>query len=184
MDSIDVNEIRTNYLRELREKVNRAFENRKQETLIPELASTKEAINWAERRHNTISSLPDNFFIDAGEYVEEPNFVSVDNSHDYKHLLTLSLIKLAKEGYFFGDIEKEVEGMLEHEFEHHVSGLGHEGLQIRYAIEFIEDKDADFIGYRPAIVLNGNMTLDVYRDIVGSVSKPSAVDSVLTRDSS
>ena len=182
MDKIqDVSQLRKEFLDNLSERVESAFKNRKQEVLDIETKSTMESRAHAIRQRNRLRNLPDNATINVGSYVQKPNVVTVDNPHDYRDLSRLVLQKLAAEGYFSGDIDQAVDEILEHEFEHHVPGLDQKKLEIKYGIQFFEDSEIGFVGYRPALYLNGMMQLGIYRDIIGSVRNKSVPDKIGTR---
>ena len=177
---LDVTRERQSILRQLGQQVKEAYDHRSKQTVDFSRQHTQEAIDSIKGKKKQFDLLPDNFVIDIGPFKPKPGVVTVDNSHDYPDLIRLALRKLAKEIHFFGDIEQTVAEITQHEFEHHVPGLGQERLEIRYGIEFIEDTKSNFIGYRPAIFLNGRVTLSVYKDIVSSATQPSATDSIIS----
>jgi hypothetical protein len=179
-DKIDVNQLRETQLIKINTDIDRAFKNRRQEKYQPKIKNTSEALAEAKQQRSTLEGLTDEAVVDAGDYIEMPYQASVENSHDYKDLITAALKKLASEGYYNEqDVQKGVEDTLEHEYEHHVPALGNEGLKVRYCVEFIEYKGRNSIGVRPFINLNGTMQIGVCKEVFGASKKPSATDKIM-----
>jgi len=179
-DNIDVKQLREARLKKMEADVNRAFDNRKQENYQPETKSTLENIEEAKQQKGWFEGLTDDAVVEVGEYRERANRASVENPHEYKDLLTFALKKLAQEDHLdHKDIQKGVEDILEHEFEHHTPALDHEGLKVRYCVEFSEDKGKEWMGIRPSIVLSGTMQIGVYKDVIGGAKQQSATDKII-----
>ncbi len=113
---------------------------------------------------------------------EEPNEVSVNNSHDYKDLVQLAAEKLAEHyGYSQVWVSRTVEETLKHEFEHHVPALGQIGLNVKYDINFLQDQNTGIIGFYASVAMTGKTRVGVLRKVFGAVSNKSRSDDVFLR---
>lgn len=91
-----------------------------------------------------------------------------------------SLLILAANGFFNpSDIQEAMKEILQHEYEHHVPGLGRENLEIRYCMSFLEDEARKTVGVQPFINVSGAFELRILRKIVAAPTHKSHDDGVL-----
>lgn len=108
---------------------------------------------------------------------DEPNEVRVDNPHDYKALLEYSLGKI----FYPDQSRQEAEKILEHEFGHHVLGLGERGLEMKYGVSFVEDSQTEKICIAPYVNLIGTTRAGVVRSILNGPAEKSETDKIFLR---
>ncbi len=175
----DVNLLREKETNRIREAVKKAYENRKIVTIAPGAVNSDENLKEAKATHSWLSNKKDTEIITVETLEDEAHVVSVTNPHDYPVLITLALETLAEDGYFDSEqMHDTVQRTLKHEFEHHVPGLGHDGLIIKYCIAFSEDPSRDVRGVQPFINLSGTFDVGLYRQILGAPERKSETDKI------
>lgn len=165
-------------LSNLRHQVNNAFKNPRVTHL--EGGEPLEDIDLAKREALLTSGLPDDAVLHIDEFRDDPSLVFVTNPHDYRDLLIMVWKRVLLGGARPQETpEQWADKTLEHEFSHHVPGLGQEKLEIRYAVEFVRNADdPSSLAVVPSLMLKGEVLLGVYREMGKAPDKPSKTDLI------
>jgi actin-related protein len=170
-------------LEKIKNDVKKAYDCRRFVSINQEAKADEETIREKRQKKQSLRELSDNAVVYADGTLE-PWQAEVTNSHDFGILIASALHILienevfSKEEYPPEKIQLVVEAYLKHEYEHHVPGLGYDGLSVTYCVEFLEDLDKGLIGFRPLIKLQGELTLGLYKDIVTAPEHLSGLDKV------
>ncbi|MEK7111304.1 MAG: hypothetical protein AAB856_01790 [Patescibacteria group bacterium] len=198
MSEFNVNLERERELEELKNRIDSAFQNRKLEEDItyPDEAQEKvikrsykkSDVDLAKhvRERVDLSSMgrkEEDPVIDL-PYIPQKNEALVDHAHDYP-----ALLRAANEKIFnYANAQENEDGkqeavakMLKHEYEHHVPGLGEEGLKIKYGVKFNEDKKAGTVSWQPFITLVGQAKKSVLERIFRAPAELSKGDEEMTK---
>lgn len=166
------------FLTDLQARVDYAFENRRPETLLNGGNNSQEMVDSTARqleflRNGGFDDYPE---VPAIKHVDDPFSVSVENSHDFRDLLTMGFKKLPP-NQSPTPIPEKVDRMLKHEHVHAVPALGDENVRLRYAIDFIEAGPR--IGLRGRIIILGPISLHLYQEMAAQVHNPSKTDKMV-----
>lgn len=185
-DNVDVQAERKSLLLELQRKVDYAFEKRIKVKFIPETQSIQTDTERAEGEYLAIKKLlemgvsPEDIEVSLGGEPIPSNQVIVNNPHDYKDLMMMAINKVWKPGRLTQNQKNEIVAKnLEHEFGHHVPALGLDGVSVKYAVSFFEDKDTGLLLFGPSTVIEGKMNLTVYQKIVSGSTEQSDTDRIM-----
>ncbi len=186
---------RKQFLINLQKSVDNAYINRKKEHFLLFSDQSVEDLQQADEVRKKILSADDNTIIEFKAGQSEPSFVSVSNPHDYPILLEMALKKISgytEKGFdgflhrLLGTaeyIQQKVKTSIKHEAEHFVSGIGYKGFDIKYGVDFVQDRITRIIAVTPQIRLVGKVPYGVYRQMVAGAVEPSASDQILlTKD--
>jgi hypothetical protein len=186
-DTVDVIEIREKKLAQMRVDIDKAFENRRLTTFVLGGEANEETMAEAEQTAKDYDLEEEEYNLVSDTLA--PSQAVVDHPHDYKDLLMLAYQKIfTADGYDCSDPELSeylkfrVEHDLAHEFQHHVPGLGEEGVRIRYGVDFAEDAITHAYGMTPFLALSGKINRKVFSSIIRGADDLSHTDSVLVRE--
>lgn len=112
---------------------------------------------------------------DYPAYIDPPNTVSIEHSHDFPLLLRLAFHKLPVLSP--GPVDEKVNKILDHEYAHTIPAFEDESLVVRYGVQFIETPER--IAIRPRIAVIGWMTHEMYQQIACSPENPSHTDRII-----
>ena len=138
-----------------------AYQNRISVVATPDGRSNDHTLAESRTLRNVTWGLSDDQIIIADPYVEQPNVASVTNSHEYRDLVYESLLIPLQMDFNPSDIQEAMKEILQHEYEHHVPGLGRENLEIRYCMSFLEDEARKTVGVQPFINVSGAFELRI-----------------------
>lgn len=178
IESFNIETHRLDFLEQLRERVDSAFSNRKKVKFISAGRTNIGSASRSGRQGSMLAEVHGNRKVNLGTMGEdEPHEVRIDNPHDYKELVEYSLGKILPPD----EAKKEAEAILEHEFAHHVPGLGEQGLQIKYGVDFTEDIATGKVGITPSVNLSGSTRVGVVRKIFEGPAEKSPIDKIFLR---
>lgn len=108
----------------------------------------------------------------------DPSEVLINSSHLYPDLLKYSFEKVGVDPSKINDLVSET---LEHEYGHHVPGLGEDKLIIRYGVSFLENKETGYTGCTPFIRLAGETRARTMRAVFNGPKEKSRTDSIFLK---
>lgn len=160
---------------DLKERIAKAFNNRKLDIIEPGKNSTNGQLEDARRQRAYFDDPDNNPVPHSGEYVEELHNVSVDNPEHYPLLLKL-VSDFLIENQCAPLSPQEITNIITHEFQHASVISNQSNFKVRYGIGFFQSNMG--ILYAPFINIEGAVSSEQYKAILSAPSTKSDSDTL------
>lgn len=169
------------YLSELSAKIDAAYEYSQETTLLPLENGQFTIQGILSESEEYAQVIRDSLLNNSDMHLEgsEPglNEVTVDEADKFEDLLRLAYTRV---GFDKALIPTLVGHDLEHEFAHVEAIKDEQDIKIKYGVAFYRDTSQDKVGFRPAVIVSGNLSLTKAEQFFSGPKNHSVSDKIVS----